>query len=148
MFYFCDVQKLNILYSIQLNVAFFGQKKVEMSVPPHALHFSNAVFTPQSFFPGPVHSLRVLVFLYPRFVSCSQRGMQSPVHCGARERGCMFLSPWASPGLQQQDVWGCGLLQSSPEVQPSVWAVQDHSEVLLLSRMDAWPRWRQLSQYR
>lgn len=93
-------------------------------------------------------SKKMLAFLHPRYVSCSQRGLQSPVHCGTRERGCVLLSPWASPGLKQQDVWGCGLLQPSPEVQPGVWAVQDHSEVLLLSRMEARCRRRHLSQHR
>lgn len=86
--------------------------------------------------------------LHSRSVSCSQRGLQSPVHCGTGERGCVFLSPWASPGLQQQDVWGGGLLQPPPKVQPGVWAVQDHGEVLLLPGMGARPRWRQLSQHR
>lgn len=86
--------------------------------------------------------------LHSRSVSCSQRGLQSPVHRGTGERGCVFLSPWASPGLQQQDVWGGGLLQPPPKVQPGVWAVQDHGEVLLLPGMGARPRWRQLSQHR
>lgn len=83
-----------------------------------------------------------------RSVPCGQRGLQSPVHRGTRERCRVFLSPGASSGLQQQDVWGGGLLHPSPEVQPGVWAVQDHSEVLLLSGMDTW-RWRgHLSQHR
>lgn len=86
--------------------------------------------------------------LHPRHVSSSQRGLQSPVHRGTRQRSCVFLSPWASLGLKQQDMWGGGLLQPSPEMQPSVWAIQDHSEVLLLSWMGAGLRWRQLSQYR
>lgn len=93
--------------------------------------------------------LKVSFFpLHSRFVSYSQRGLQSPVYCGTRERGCVFLSPWASPGLQQQDLWGGGLLQPTPEVQPGVWAVQDHSEVFLLSGVGAGPRRRQLSQHR
>lgn len=93
-------------------------------------------------------NFQVFCSFLPRLVSCSQRGLQSPVYCGTRERGCVFLSPWASPGLQQQDLWGGGLLQSPPEVQPGVRAVQDHGEVFLLSRVDAGPRRRQLSQHR
>ena len=93
-------------------------------------------------------SFSFFAFLRSRSVSSSQRGLQSPVHRGTGERGCVFLSPWASPGLQQQDVWGGGLLQPPPKVQPGVWAVQDHGEVLLLSGMGARPRWRQLSQHR
>lgn len=81
-------------------------------------------------------------FLSPhRLVQRGAGRLQPPVHSGAWERRGVLLSPGAPPGLQQQDVPGGWLLHPPPEVQPGVWAVQDHRQVLLLSGMDA-RRWR------
>lgn len=83
-----------------------------------------------------------------RFVPRSQGGLQSSVHRGTRERCGVLLPTWAGSGLQQQDVWGGGLLQPPPEVQPGLWAVQDHGQVLLLPRLESGPGRRQLPQHR
>lgn len=141
----CDILfKLNC-NSWKLRRLWERDKRAYMSQQNPLVYFKCVFFTQLSSVSA--QFLRFLAFLHHRYVSCGERGLQSPVHRGTRKRGCLFLPAGASPGLQQQDMWGDGPLQPSPKMQPGVWAVQDYSEVLLLPGMDTRPRWTELSQH-